>query len=601
MIRRFALISVSTLLLTSSVASAAAEPDGARHAALTACGSGARTLSHPGDHVYPDMGNGGYVSLHTDVHLVYDAPANRFLPGNHVVLTDRATQCLSDFSLDLERSNADATDGPDLTVRSVRVNGVAASFRFAQPTYPGDPQGPDDPDPLAHQASQVTPVGGPDANPLPPACSPQVTGNDVNAQNGDPCPATKLVITPAEPLPRGSTFRVSVAYTGRPGVHIDGDGSTEGWFRSDKPAGDGGFVTTEPVGTEDWMPLNNHPSAKPTYDFYETVTHGRTAIANGRLLSRRSHRPDSRFPHGSTTFHWRSGAPVASYLVESSVGRFDLTSRLGSDGIRYYEAQASSLGKAQKRANLAVMRRQQDITSFQSTFNGPFPFRTNGVLVGRPAASFEEEMQTMITFAGGEIDLDTFNHENMHQWWGDNVSEASFDLTFFKEGMATVGEYLFAARVAQRKAGGPGTAAGRRAFERSLVTQFNRTYAAGSDFWTTAPSDPTPAGLFSGTSTYERPGTAYLALRQILGHDRFDRALRQIQHRFGGATITEPQLERQFAHFVPHHSQACVTRLGAFFTQWFDTAYPPGGGADRPQLTGPGLHGPGFYGGACHR
>jgi hypothetical protein len=600
MIRRLALISVSTLLLTSSVASATAEPDGAHQAALTACGSGARTLSHPGDHVYPDMGNGGYVSLHTDVHLVYDARSNRFLPGNHVVLTDRATQCLSELSLDLERSNADAAGGPDLTVHAVTVNGVAASFRFAQPTYPGDPNGPDDPDPQAHQASQVTPVGGPDDNPLPPACSPQVTGNDVNAQNGEACPANKLVITPAEALPQGKVFRVSVAYTGRPGVHIDGDGSTEGWFRSNKPAGDGGFVTTEPVGTEDWMPLNNHPSAKPTYDFYDTVTRGRTAIANGRLLSRRTHRPDSRFPHGSTTFHWRSGAPVASYLVENSVGRFDLTSRLSSDGIRYYEAQASSLGKARKRANLKVMRQQQDITDFQSQFNGRFPFRTNGVLVGRPSASFEEEMQTMITFAGGAIGLGTFNHENMHQWWGDNVSEAAFNLTFFKEGMATVGEFLYGARIAQRKAGGPGTVAGRRAFQRALVHDFNANYASNG-LWTAAPSDPTPARLFSGSATYVRPGTAYLALRQILGPRGFDSALRRIQHRFGGGTITEPQLERQFAHFLPHHSQACETRLGTFFTQWFDTAYPPGGGADRPQLTGPGLHGPGFYGGACAR
>lgn len=600
MIRGVVLVSVSTLLLTSSVAAATAEPDQTHHAALTACSSGARTLSKPGAHVYPDVGNGGYVSLHTDVHMVYSAPANRFLPGNHVVLTDRATQCLSDFSLDLERSNADTTAGPDLTVQAVTVNGVAASFRFAQPTYPGDPNGPDDPNPLAHQASQVTPVGGPDANPLPPACSPQVTGDDVNAQNGEPCPANKLVITPAEPLPDGKVFRVSVAYTGRPGVHIDGDGSTEGWFRSDKPAGDGGFVTTEPVGTEDWMPLNNHPSAKPTYDFYDTVTRGRTAIANGRLLSRRTHRPDSRFPHGSTTFHWRSGAPVASYLVENSVGRFDLTSRVGADGVRYYEAQASSLGKARKRANLKVMRQQQDITHFQSMFNGRFPFRTNGVLVGRPSASFEEEMQTMITFAGGQIDLGTFNHENMHQWWGDNVSEASFDLTFFKEGMATVGESLYGARLAERKAGGPGTVKGRRAFQKALVADFNGSYA-GTNLWTSAPSDPTPARLFSGSTTYVRPGAAYLALRQILGPRGFDRALQRIQHRFGGSSITEPQLEAQFAHFLPNPSPACRTRLGTFFTQWFDTAYPPGGGANRPQLTGPGLHGPGFYGGDCHR
>ncbi|MBO0788727.1 MAG: hypothetical protein J2P33_21925, partial [Actinobacteria bacterium] len=56
------------------------------------CSAGAHTLSAPGSHVYPETGNGGYTSLHTGVHLVYDAAGNRFLPGNHVTLTDRATQ-----------------------------------------------------------------------------------------------------------------------------------------------------------------------------------------------------------------------------------------------------------------------------------------------------------------------------------------------------------------------------------------------------------------------------------------------------------------------------------------------------------------------------
>ena len=240
------------------------------------------------------------------------------------------------------------------------------------------------------------------------------------------------------------------------------------------------------------------------------------------------------------------------------------------------------------------MAQQQDITRFQSQFNGPFPFATNGVLVGVPSASFEEEMQTMITFAGGAIDLDTFNHENMHQWWGDNVTEASFNLTFFKEGLATLGEYLFDARNAQTAAGGPGTAAGRAAFEQSLVDQFDGSYATKGSLWTHAPSDPTPARLFSDSTTYTRPGTAYIALRQVLGSSRFDLALRTIQRQYGGSSITEAQLEAGFARFLPNRSTACRTRLSTFFGQWFDRSYPSGG-ASRPQLTGPGLDGPGFY------
>jgi len=582
-------LTLTALAVAPASVAAAPGPNG-----LTNCSSGAHTLSHFGDHVYPETGNGGYTSLHTDVHMVYDAKANQFLPGNHVVLTVRATQCLTDFSLDFERTGVDNNDGPKLAVNRILVGGTRAAYKFVQPTYPGDPNGQDDPDPRAHQAGQVVPVGGKENNPLPPACTPEVTGKDVNAQNGDPCPANKLVITPPANIKNGMRFQVTVFYTGRPGVHTDGDGSTEGWFRNNKPPGDGGFVTTEPVGTEAWMPLNDHPTAKPTYDFYDTVTTGRTAVANGMLLSTVHNAPDALFRGGSTTYHWRSPAPIASYLVENSVGNYDLTFRDADDGIRYYEAQASGIDQAQKQANLAIMDQQQDITDFQTRFNGPFPFTSDGVLVGIPEAGFEEEMQTMITFQGGQIDLDTFNHENMHQWWGDSVTEGNYNLTFFKEGMATFGEYLFDARTAATAAGGLDTPAGAAAFDASLVKQFNLNYA-NNGLWTAAPSDPTPATLFSGRFTYTRPGTAYIALRQILGKDNFTAALQQIQRDYRHSSITEKQLESEYQAFLPNQSAACHARLDQFFTQWFDTAYPPGGGANRPQLTGPGLTGPGFY------
>src|SRR5262249_34564517 len=155
------------------------------------------------------------------------------------------------FSLDFERRSKNKAAGPDMTVTSVTVNGLPAAFRFVQPTYPGDPHGQNDPNPAAHEASQTNPVGGPHHNPLPPACSPELasTSSGPTSLNGTQCPANKLVVTPAKPISDRSQFTVTISYTGRPGVHNDGDGTTEGWFR----ATDGGFVTTEPVGSEDWM------------------------------------------------------------------------------------------------------------------------------------------------------------------------------------------------------------------------------------------------------------------------------------------------------------------------------------------------------------
>jgi hypothetical protein len=576
-----------------------ASPAGASSAAHWGCSAGARTLSPPGSRLYPDTGNGGYTSVHTLVHLVYDAPANAFLPGNRVVLTDRATQCLTSISLDFERRSANTSAGPDLAVSSVTVNGFPARFSFVQPTYPGDPHGQGDPDPAAHEASQTNPVGGPDHNQLPPACSPELMSTDPagkDSLNGTPCPANKLVITPPAVIPDGATFTVTVFYTGRPGVHNDGDGTTEGWFR----ARDGGFVTTEPVASEDWMPLNDYPAAKPTYDFSDTVTAGRTVIANGVLISVKHHPASGEFPGGSVTWNWHSAAPIASYLVENSVGNYRLTKRT-ADGIIFYQAQDTAISAAQQRKNLKIMRMQPDITQFESQFNGAYPFSSAGIVIGIPSVSFDEEMQTMIAFSGGTIDTDTLYHENMHQWWGDNVSEGGYRLTFYKEGLATLAEFFYQARLAEDAAGGPSSPKGRAAFEASLVHQFNAIYGSGGAFWTAAPSNPEPFGLFSGSATYDRPGAAYIALRQILGHANFDRALQQIQRTYRGTSISEAQLEAAFHQWLPVHSSSCQARLSQFFTQWFDTGYPPGGGRHRPAITGPGLAGPGFYGphGTC--
>ena len=557
------------------------------------CSPGAHTLAPVGSRMYPETGNGGYSSLHTDVTMVYDAGSNMFLPGNNVALTDRATQCLTSFSLDFERQSANTADGPDMTVQSVTVNGAPATFTFEQPTYPGDPKGQNDPDPLAHEASQNNPVGGPDNNPLPPACSPELpnTNVDPDSLDGTQCPANKLVITPPAPIKDGSTFTVVVNYTGRPGVHNDGDGTTEGWFR----APGGSFVTTEPVATEDWMPLNDYPAAKPTYDFYDTVNAGKTTVANGDLVSTTQNMPDANFPAGSTTYHWHSAATVASYLVEDSVGNYTFSTRLGSDGITYKEAQDQGISPAQQALNQPIMDQQQDVTDFESQFNGPFPFDTDGVVVGFPSASFEEEMQTMITFAGGQIGLSVLYHENMHQWWGDHVTESNYTMTFFKEGMAQLAQYMLTARNAETAAGGPGTAAGQAAFQASLIAQFNTNYARGASFWAEAPSNPEPVSLFDTSPTYARPATAYIALWQILGTARFTRVLRQVQQAYGGGSITEAQWEAAFTKALPNQSVACQNLISQFFTEWFDTAYPSGSAA-KPDITGPGLAGPGFYG-----
>jgi hypothetical protein len=590
------------------------------------CSSGKHSIAPFGDIAYPEGGNGGYKSVHTDTNLIYDAPSNQFLAGTHVDQTILATQCLTDFSFDFETKdppnpNTDpTTPGPDMTVGSVEVNGQPATFKFVQPTYPGDPNGDNDPDPKAHATGQAFPINA--ANPNPPACA--STGADAGLQNL-PCPANKLVISPATPVPAGTTIKVEIDYTGRPGVHSDGDGTTEGWFRSNNPVNDGGFVTTEPMGTEDWMPLNDHPTSKPTFDFTTITNIDRTAISNGQLVSSTTNPTDARFPGaagdpaatppipaqpaGSITWKWHMPNPVQDYLVENSVGHYSNGYddgvhggvKIAADGVLYYEFQSAGVAANRVASNKATMDMQESVTNLEKVFNGPFPFTTDGVIIGTPAASFEEEMETKITFAGGRISLGTFYHENMHQWWGDNVAASLTKYTFLKEGMANVGSNLATANTAGLAAGAMGTPAYQAAFDANLAGQFNSTYNSGGTFWTEQPSNPTPDSLFDNPPTYSRPAASYEALRAILGDDRWIALLQKIQRELGGGNMSEAQIQAYYQGALPNQSAACHTKLGTFFTQWWDTPYPSGGGANKPQITGPGLAGPGFYDatGAC--
>ena len=292
-----------------------------------------------------------------------------------------------------------------MSVGSVTVNGAPAAFTFVQPTYPGDPNGQNDPDPLAHEASQNNPVGGPDNNPLPPACSPELPDTSVAADSldGTQCPANKLVITPRAPIRDGSIFTV-VVQLHRPA----GRAQRRRWH-------DRGLVPRHrrqlrhhragrhrrldaaqrlPGGQADLRLLRHGQRGQ------DHARQRRSHIGRDRTRRTRTSRP-GRPPTTGTP-----AAPIASYLVEDSVGNYTFSTRLGSDGITYKEAQDSSISATQQATNQAVMDQQQDITDFESQFNGPFPFDTDGVAVGTPPASFEEEMQTMITFAGGRVGLE---------------------------------------------------------------------------------------------------------------------------------------------------------------------------------------------------
>ena len=210
--------------------------------------SGAHTLSHFGDRVYPEMGNGGYTSVHTDVFINYDA-IDEPVPAGHARRSPAALDAVPErlqprLRADERRTRRDGP-GPDMTVSSVTVNGQPATFKFVQPTYPGDPNGQDDPDPLAHAVLEREPGQRDQPEPAGLRAAGQATARRTGAVPGE-----QARDHAARRRSRAGRLQGDGQLHGPPGRAPDGDGSTEGWFRNATAGSEGAMVTTEPVGND---------------------------------------------------------------------------------------------------------------------------------------------------------------------------------------------------------------------------------------------------------------------------------------------------------------------------------------------------------------
>ena len=464
-------------------------------------GPGPRTL---GDPLFPEVGNGGYDAQHYGVELNWTA-ANAFVAGTGVTMTAEATQDLSELSLDLE----------GLTVDTVTVDGAQAGF------------------------ARVAPV----------ACS-----------SAPPCPPTKLVITPGDPIETGDEFTVRVAYTGTPMRHTDPDGSDEGW--TDTP--DGAFVVNEPVGAMTWIPVNNHPIDKASYDFELTVPTGRTAIGNGELVS-----PPVDNGDGTTTWRWAMEQPMSTYLSTSTVGLFDFAQSTTPHGLAVQSFLDSGFTDPEKLVALSTIDRQVEIVDYFTGLFGAYPFDSTGVVADEADVGYALEVQTKSHFPSPVVDPVTLAHEVAHQWFGNSVTLQSWKDIWLNEGWATWSEWQWDYEENNGLL--------------SPAQQFDLNYTPGAgacpaDKWCQPPSEPTAATMFSTFPVYTRPAMMLEALRQIVGTGRFldlARAWHADRRYAHGTTAEFVALAKQRSGLAG----ADLTKLDDFFGQWL-------GGTTMPTITG---------------
>ena len=326
--------------------------------------------------------------------------------------------------------------------------------------------------------------------------------------NGDPASfsveASKLIILPGLELSQDEPFTAVIQYAGKPQPIPDRSAPIDlGW----QTRSSGTFVVSEPSGAMNWFPNNNHPSDKATYTMRFTLPQPYGLASNGVLT-------ESEQVGANNVFTWEMEQPMASYLAIAQINQYEVEEEETDSGVairNYFPLDTPD------RVRDAFDQTAEMIAFMEETI-APYPFDSYGVvLLGQPAG-WALETQSLSTYgADGPSRPGVVVHELSHQWFGDNVSVASWQDIWLNEGFATYFEQLWL----------------EYSEHADIEANMSDLYAEIADRNLSSPI-PTEAQDLFGSPVYLRGAYTLHALRQTVGDDIFFQILREYYDRHQG-------------------------------------------------------------------
>ena len=301
---------------------------------------------------------------------------------------------------------------------------------------------------------------------------------------------------------------------------------------------------SEPFSAHEWFPCKQVLTDKAdSSDVWVTTSMPNKVGSNGVLERTVS------LPNNKVRYEWKSRHPIDYYLISVAVAPYleyvNYANPVGGPRVPIvnYVYNQATLNYYQTELD----RTPGFIESFSTQF-GLYPFSNEKYGHSMAPLGGGMEHQTMTTQDGFDFTLTA--HELCHQWWGDNVTCASWSDIWLNEGFASYGEYLSLQAFS--------TPANARNWMDNAHLYAQRS--GGSVYV----ADTTNVNrIFDYYLTYKKGAGVVHMLRYLLNDDvKFFRALRTYQTQLGGSTARTVDLQRVF-------EVEAGRPLGYFFQQWF--------------------------------
>ncbi|WP_439506172.1 M1 family aminopeptidase [Sediminibacterium sp.] len=336
-------------------------------------------------------------------------------------------------------------------------------------------------------------------------------------------------------------FKITIQYHGVPfdGLRI---GATKFGDRSF-------FNENWPNRTRHWLPTIDHPYDKATSEFIVKAPAKYKVVSNGLLLE------ESYLGNNVKLTHWKQSVPVSSWLFVLGVAEFAVQY---VDQFNGKSIETWVYSKNREAGFYDFKEPTKKVLEFYTKYVGPFAYeklaniQTPSVNGGMETSSAIFYGEDLVNGKRDERIRNIVIHEIAHQWFGNAVTESTWNDAWLSEGFATYFTLLFIENEYGKAEFDKGIAKAKKAvFDMAIKMP---DFSIISD--RTAEKEVVTTGL-----TYQKGAWVLHMLRNLIGDANFQKGIQSYYTKYFNANATTDQFREEMEN-------ASGKNLKQFFKQW---------------------------------
>lgn len=351
----------------------------------------------------------------------------------------------------------------------------------------------------------------------------------------------ELFITLSAPPAAGAALTFVIKYHGIP---------SDGLRIGPTKYGDRSFFSENwPDKAHYWLPTIDHPYDKATSEFIVKAPTHYQVISNGLLME------ETNLDPGRRLTHWKQSVPVACWLFVLGVADFAVqyTGEVFGKSIQTWV-----YPKDREAGFYDFAEPTREVVEFFSGYIGPYAYEKvanisstcHGGMETSSAIFYNEKL---ITGKRTTSIRNVVIHELAHQWFGNAVTESTWNDVWLSEGFATFFTLLFI----EHAYGQDEYISGLSDAKKMIFAYYKKDqdYSIIAD----RPPEDGPVTLYD--ITYQKGAWVLHMLRHLMGDEDFQKGIRSYYKRFMNANATTQD-------FLFEMEKASGKDLRAFFNQW---------------------------------